>query len=220
MTFQPTPRQALVLWSLVVAAPGEEPSRSTVRPRLTAGERRQLLDAALIEEEKRGRGHHLLLAEKGWQWAETQRPIKLSLSANATPVLEKLIAALVHYLSRTDGRLADVISTAPPTVAPSAVAPGGPAGQDRFAVDPAERIRATCLALSGGQMERRIRLADLRRALGDLTRENVDQTLRAMDRSRLIQLMALETPAEISSEDREAAITIAGRALQLVYLTR
>ena len=215
MTFEPSPKQALVLWSLVVAVPGEEPSRSTLKPKLNAIERRQLLDADLIEEDKRGRAVHLLLADKGWEWAEQQNLIKLCLSPNATPVLEKLIQALVRFLARNDVRLAEVIATIRPpqqhTTSPLQ------AGSPPIIED---QIRAACLSLTGGEYERRVRLADLRRALSGLSRDELDEVLLQMDQLRDIQLMMLEQPSDVTPEDREAAIFLAGHPLHILYLLR
>ena len=215
MTFEPSPKQALVLWSLVVAVPGEEPSRSMLKPKLNAVERRQLLDADLIEEEKRGRAYHLLLADKGWEWAEQQNLIKLCLSSNATPVLEKLIQALVRFLARNDVRLAEVIATIR--------SPQQHASPPLPAVSPQhleDQIRAVCLSLTGGEYERRVRLADLRCALSGLSRDELDAVLLQMDQLRTIQLMMLEQPSDVTAEDREAAIFLAGHPLHILYLLR
>ncbi len=215
MTFEPSPKQALVLWSLVVAVPGEEPSRSTLKPRLNAVERRQLLDADLIEEEKRGRAYHLLLADKGWEWAERQNLVKLCLSPNATPVLEKLIQALVRFLARNDVRLAEVIATIR--------SPQQHGSPPLPAVSPPnleDQIRAACLSLTCGEYERRVRLADLRSALSGLSRDELDEVLLQMDQLRAIQLMMLEQPSDVTAEDRAAAIFLAGHPLHILYLLR
>lgn len=215
MTFEPSPRQALVLWSLVVAAPGEEPSRSSVKPKLRPAERKQLLSAAFIEEEKRGRSTHLVLAEQGWAWAERQREIRLSPSPSAAAVLEKLIQALSRYLGDNDVRLAEVISTSG-----TQDDPGNTVGESLNWQDVAERIRNTSLAITSGQYYRAVRLSELRQKLSDITRPVMDEILLQMDRSQQIELMCFEQEIEISDEDRNSALFIAGRPMHLLYLRR
>jgi len=215
MTFDPSPKQALVLWSLVVAVPGQEPSRSTSKPKLSATERRQLLDADLIEEEKRGRSYHLLLADKGWEWAERQDMIQFCLSPNATPVLEKLIQALVRFLAKNDLRLAEVISAMRlPQHQASIQLPA--ATQSSLS----DQVRSACLTLTGGEFERRVRLADLRELLPGHSREALDGVLLQMDQSREIQLMMLEQPSDVTPVDRAAAMFIAGQPKHVLYLPR
>lgn len=213
MSFEASPKQALVLWSLVVAAPGEEPSRSTVKPSLSATERKQLISANLIEEEKRGRATHLLLTDRGWEWAEQQNQLKLSRSTYSSPVLEKLIQALRGYLGRNDIRLAEVIAN---LRLPEQGLPQHDGNENPRSVK--ELIRSACLSLTGGDLARRVRLASLRRALPDLSVQSLDEALLQMDRSRTIQLMALEQPSEITTEDTQAAIFIAGQPRHIVYL--
>lgn len=215
MTFDPSPKQALVLWSLVVAGPGQEPSRSTSKPKLSAAERRQLLDAHLIEEEKRGRSYHLLLAEKGWEWAERQDVIQLCLSPNATPVLEKLIQALVRFLAKNEVRLAEVISA---IRLPQHQAPFPPLAAAQQSLS--DQVRSACLSITGGEYERRVKLADLRTALLGHSREALDGVLLQMDQSKAIQLMMLEQPSDVTPEDRAAAIFIAGQPKHVLYLPR
>lgn len=204
-----------MLWSLAVARPGEEPSRSSCRPKLSAEERVQLIKAGLIEEEKRGRASHLLLADKGWEWAERQDQLRLSLSINASVVLEKLIQALRHYLTLHDVRLAEVIGSIPLSEDPGkcmvARAPS---------VELKEQVRNACLAITGSQLQRRVRLSDLRRDLAHIPREELDQTLKNMDRVREIQLMTLEQALEVNTEDIDAALSIAGQPMHILYLSR
>lgn len=215
MTHDPSPKQALVLWSLVVTAPGEEPSRSTVKPKLSATERRQLLEANLIEEERRGRANFLVLTEKGWEWAEHQNQIVFCRSPDATPVLEKLIQALNRYLISNDVRLAEVITELQPREQKKIVPV-----QTITPLSPPDLIRAAYLSITDGEYERRVKLADLRKSLLGLPREVLDKALIAMDRSRVIQLMKLERYSDVTEDDNAAAISLAGQPMHILYLTR
>ena len=84
--------------------------------------------------------------------------------------------------------------------------------------DVESRFRSACLSISGGRINTRVRLADLRAALPDVTRDDLDKAILAMgDRGALV-LYPIENPRELTYRDREAAILVGGEASHLVYL--
>jgi hypothetical protein len=61
-----------------------------------------------------------------------------------------------------------------------------------------------------------ITLVQLRNRLGSVNRATLDRTLLDMDDQRLIQLEPDPDRAALTSEDREAAVTMCGQAMHLM----
>lgn len=212
MSFQPTPKQALVLWTLLIT--GEEPAISNVKPDLKASERRPLLDAGLIELVKQGRSQRIVLTDKAWDWAAENFETELSKSNFAVPVLEALLKQLGAYFKRRQISLAEFLSgqdALEEELEPVAAAPPD-------FTELASRIRAAYLEASGGEYMVRVRLAHLRRLLADIPREMLDQALIEMSRLGKIVPMRLDDPQEINPEDEKAALNFGGEKKYIVYL--
>ncbi len=69
-----------------------------------------------------------------------------------------------------------------------------------------DRVRQGYFQASGGRWNVRVRLADLRRALTDVPRDQLDQTLLAMERQEGLVLYPLDDPQEIHGEDEAAGL--------------
>ena len=204
MKFKPSPKQVLALWTLLFRR--ETPMQSKLKPELKPKERKQLVDAGLIELEERRKGRskakYVLLTDKAWAWAAENLDAKFSQRANAGPALEGLLASLKAYMKGNNVSLAQLLSPrpAPPTQ------------------DAEEQIRAAYLKLSKGQWNARVRLADLRRELPPLRRQEVDDALLRMQSEQKLVLYHLDDALDRTEADEAAALDIKGFKRHLVYM--
>jgi hypothetical protein len=212
MAFVPTPKQALVMWRLMVM--GEQPKQSEVRPDLPPMEREALVRAGLIRLEKRGRAKHLVLEdESAWAWATEHLDTPIANSQAAAPVLHQLLKQLKGYLARREQTLADLF-TRPPEPAEEGTTNGN------ASITLEERIRTAYLAESGGNFNRRVRLCHLRARLESMPRLEVDAALITMQNQGRLVLYMLDNPAERHAEDEAAALTIGGEKQHILYMER
>ncbi|WP_337176008.1 hypothetical protein [Paludisphaera sp.] len=216
-----TPSETLALWRLAVD--GGEAWSKDVRPELKRDSRDRLAAAGLIEASKRrnpeGRGApiHLTLADAGWAWIAANLDADLtSRSPAAAGILARLLRALKRYMDRADVPLADLLAPAPRSApAPAAAADSAPSSDG----DIAARVASAYFAISGGQPNVRVRLADLRRRLEDVPREALDRELMDIQVRGEAALYRLNDPREINDEDREAVFrTPTGEERYIIYM--
>ena len=214
MSFQPTPKQALVIWSLLITK--DEPAMSKVKPELSPAERGPLIESGLIILEKRGiiqekRGkskrivsNHIVLTDKAWEWASEHFEVELSKSPSAAPVLEGLLKIAGRYLQAHKIPISEFLK--PRVDAASTVR------------DIEPMIRNAYLLLSGGEFNRRVRLCELRQFIDDCSRSEMDEALIRMGRAEKLTLMRLDDPQEIKLEDEQAALISGGQKNHIIYM--
>ncbi len=242
MDLEPSPKQALILWKLLFT--GEEPAQSKVKPELKPKEREPLVAAGLIEKQKRGRSTHLVLTDKAWEWAVDHFDAEVMKSMYAGPVLRALLTKLKLYLAQSGVSLAELLEPAltsdaipggdavgrdappsrnetasdPPAPQPTAATPRPPATGDPEGLR--QRARKVCLELGGMHTNQRIRVVDLRRALPEADRAELDATLLDMEQRGELVLLTLDNPAERTPADEAAALTVLGEKRHILYLAR
>lgn len=209
MNFQPTPKQALILWNLLIT--GDEPAISKIKPELKPKERQPLIDAGLIELSKRGHSTYILLTDKAWDWAVEHFAVELSKSTFAASVLQELLKKIGAYLQKNKISLAEILRCQAIPDEPLESVPA-------TSFDLEAKIRQAYLQASGGEYVVRVRLAQLRQLLPDVLRELLDKTLIQMGLAGTITLMNLDDPQEIRPEDEQAALNIGGEKNHIVYM--
>jgi hypothetical protein len=208
MSFQPNPRQALVMWHLLITR--EEPAQSKVNLPFTVADRKELLSAGLIQLEKRQRAQHIVLTDKAWDWALEHLDAPISKSQQAAPILQKLLSSLKSYLQSQQIPLVELL-----TLPPRVIIPENGAVTD---ADIPTRILAAYNLESGGQRHVRVRLAALRTHLTDLARSAVDHALDEMQLGGSITLMRLDDPQSITAADAAAALDVYGDKRHIAYV--
>jgi hypothetical protein len=209
LSFKPNPKQALVMWHLLIT--GNEPKLSDVKPELKPAERKPLEEAGLIALEKRGRSKHMVLTDRAWEWALDHFDAEVSKSSSAAPVLQTLLVKLKAYLQLHAIPLAELLGPQDEQVVGSGITPIPPHNLE-------EKVRAAYTSVAGGTYNVRVRLSELRRYLDELSREEVDSTLLAMQLEGKLVLMHLDDPQEITLEDEQAAVDVSGHKRHLVYM--
>jgi hypothetical protein len=219
MSDQPNPLQTLFLWRLLATDGGEFLKK--IKPELSAKDRNALAAAGLIETDKRKEPNpkkgaraitYIALSDKGWQWAADHLDAKISTSSNAAPILQSIMTKLKSYLATHQGSLADFIcGTATVAQPPSAVC--------EASRDVPGLVRSAYARLTGGQSSVRVRLADLRAALAEVSRADLDSALLDMERNDAIILYPLDDPQETRAEDEAASLpNSAGAPRHIVYM--
>jgi hypothetical protein len=210
MSYQPSAREHLILWRLAVAGGGDK--NKDIKPEPKPAIRRLLIDAGLVEEEKKrpesgGRALlYLSLTDRGWAWLSEHVEAKFPRGLNPAATCERLLTRLKSYLDAEQLSLAEFLNPSRDEVA------GGPADLPR-------QIETAYYRLSGAQPNVRVRLADLRAALSGVPRGQFDDTLLAMATRGQAALYPLDNPLEIRPEDREAALrTPTGDERHIIYL--
>jgi DNA-binding PadR family transcriptional regulator len=217
-----TPIQALALWRLLVA--GGEGHVKDLKPEIGAPVRKQLQALGLVEITKRrqanGRqANYFVVLDQGWRWAQEFLDHKLPPgSTTAIFVLREVMIRIRRQATPADFSLAEFFSTpAPPAEDSTRLLPVQLHNPEP---DLRRRIIAACQHLAAGVHSGRIRLADLRSSLEDVSREQVDETLRELEMDHSIVAYPLDNPREINLRDEEAALRGSGNnPRHVVYLT-
>jgi hypothetical protein len=188
----PTKTQTLILWA-ILAAPAGGLMQKDVRPALSKPDRDALVKAGLLATEKRGRGLWVEATEKGWAWAAAHLD---------APLPERTTAgAAVLLLASQNLTLADMMAPQAPPAAPP-------------------DLRAAYLALTGGRLNMRASLAELRAALAGVERAALDAALIAAHGRDGLHLSGSDNPPELTGADHAAALDYKGERMYFVWITQ
>lgn len=222
-----TPKEALGIFSLVFGRTDDErnPTWSAFDKQtgVDASSRKELEKSGLIESEKQGRVNRVSLTEKGWAWAADNLVSPVSRSQNAARVLEGVLARLGPFLEHHSLSLAELVmdkSSARSKVSEQSIGENDvtrPLRTNQSPRDLGSRLLAKALALGGGPGHR-VRLSDLRRALGDVSRSELDRLLLELQEQEKLVLYRIDDPADIQPDDEAAALMVAGNVRHILYL--
>ena len=226
MSETPTPRQALILWSLL-GRHGSAP-QSAIVPKVGKADREALLAGRYLSVEKHGRSLGLTVTDKGWNWAggHLRDPLPPGFR-----VLQDWLERIHHHLAATGETLADLVGPAPepspPAPAPSKQRRAAKAQTSKRTTGARKptprqlraRIEDAYLALTGGRRARAVRLGALRAHLSDLDRATVDAGLAAILRGDpTARLSQLSDPKSLDANEREAAYSPAGEPFHILWI--
>lgn len=213
MNYQPTTAEHRLLWKLV-ANSGEGFNNDIAADK---GPRDSLQRARLIEVEKRARQSgkrivqaiYLRLTDAGWAWCN-QNMSWLKPRGKAEQFLNTLLQRLKIVFERqvTASSLADFINNSAPATSdlPTTPTKSTPPTETPRDTKLDIRIRAACLELGGGREAVRIRIADLRKRLADVSSDELTEGLCELSRRRELTLYPLDDPRQITADDEAAAI--------------
>jgi hypothetical protein len=208
VSFQPTPKEALVLWNLLTN--DEEPAVSKVKPKFTLAECQPLKEAGLIELEQRGRATHLVLTDKAWKNALDYLIVE-GAKSHAVTVPKPFLERVKEYFRSHEISLVEFLRPQSKIITDSANITIAPE-------DLEEKIREAYLEVSGGSYNVRVRLSELRQHLEDIPRADIDRMLGEMELAGRLVLMPINDPQDISSEDEKAAIDVGGHKRHVIYM--
>lgn len=215
MSFEPDPRQTLYMLRLTFGP--FEPKLQDLQPPLEpVALRKQLEVQGLIRLEKRGRHQHVLLTDKGWQWMQAHLDARIDVAGRAAgQVLQGLLPRLRAFLDSKGYALAELFSQGEGQRSSL-----GESREGAPAPDCRQRIHAALLELSGGRVQQRLTLAQLRRALPQLPRAALDAALLELQGRGVVALYHEDDPALRSAAVEAAALQLAGSRYHLVYLLK
>jgi hypothetical protein len=207
-------KQALAMWALL--GTGGAAYGGTLKPPIEKAERAGMLQAGLVEAEKRERGAlWLTVTDKGWDWAERHLGDPLpDKTFGGALVLQVWLARLQAFLRMRDIRLAELFVA---QQEPSKPGHGIAAPPDHAELR--ERIRTAYLEVAGG-FNRRALLSDLRAKLGNIDRSIIDEALEKMHFEDGTMLMTLDNPQEITPVVRAAELKLRGEPMHILWITK
>ena len=196
-----TPTQTLILWCLIGKGGGAW--RSDVKPEPSASDRKALEKTRAITSEKRGRSLWLEVTETGWAWANDHLNAPLpSRTQSAGPILQSWLSYLHAFMRRRGIALAEIMAEVMRQTKPddrparnNALRNTGHTGLSRRDW---RRLERTCATLSTENLLPRV------------PRQRLDVVLLKMQQASALVLFRLDNQREITEEDREAALFIAG----------
>lgn len=197
-----SPQQAFLIYQMVFGddLDSREPKQSASG--IEKEPREALVRAGLVRKETRAgsRATRLVITRAGYQWAADNLGTELKKTARAAPLLAAVLSRLRGMgLGRADALQAFASGISPKNGVPIET-----------------RIRDAYLSLTQGASKQRVLLKDLRRQV-DASRQEVDDALLAMQERRLLVLMKLDNPSELTSDDEAAALRVAGNPRHLLY---
>ncbi len=216
---QVTPMRTLMLWALL-GRRGAALAKD-IRPEIGKADREALEKLRLITVEKRGRAYWLEVTDTGVRWAAEHLADPLpNRSTAGSLVLRDWLVALQAYLRATGSTLNDILAPpAPAQEQPPAHQPSSRTGKPGG--DLRARIREAYLAATGGRLNARALLRDIRPRLPDVAHEALDAELKAMHRAGDgAMLMALENPREITPDVAAAAVTFSGEPMHALWISK
>jgi hypothetical protein len=205
-------KEALAMWALL--GEGGEAYGGGVKPVIEKGEREALVQAGLIEAEKRERGAFwLTVTDEGWDWAEKHlaEPLPERTFGGAF-VLQAWLSRLKYFLQAKNIRLVEVLIAEKANL-------GSTAPDQLVHGELRDRIRAAYHELAGG-FNRRVLLRDLRPKLGEFERAQVDEALMQMLRDEEATLMQLDFRPDVTDQDRAASLQIGNEPRHIIWISK
>jgi hypothetical protein len=228
-----TPWQTLILWALL--ARGGTAFWKDLEPALQKKnkERDALVRQKLLETAKGPKGAMRVgVTEEGWAEAPKHLGNELPATKAAAAILCEWLNRLARYMEVENASLAEIL--APPTTSPETrstlqLSPSHPEPIARRPDPPAtsldyaslrDRIRTAYLELTGGRLNSRALLRDIRDKLKDIDRAALDEALKRMQREEDASLYQLDNRIEITDADRAAAIYFGVEPRHILWIER
>ncbi len=222
MEFKPNPRQVLYLWKLLVSDEGiplgqVAPATAKERNEL---EKNELLDVSPKRKTpKGGYAKYVTLSDAGWLWATENMNAEISKSQEASVVLHQVFCKLGDFLKKNEEMaLAALLAPMAAATAPPLLEAVEDNEKEKHPENLEDMIRDAYYRLSDGKWNFRVRLYELRQALPNASRSELDAKLLSMQKEKKLVIYKLDDPSEITPEDDQAAIDILGTKKHIVYM--
>jgi hypothetical protein len=203
-----TEMRTLMLWALL-AKPGGAGLQKDIRPEMKKADRDALVGEGLIASIAKSRPIMLEVTDKGWAWAGDHLDAELpKRSIYGAAILQAWLKQLKTFMTAKGFVLADVLAT-----------PATPERRDGSSAL-RERIRRSYLDATGGRLNQRVFLNELRDRLGDVDRSTLDEALRDLHLEDGAHLSGSDNPPEITSAIRDASLDFKGERMFVLWITR
>lgn len=211
-------KQTLILWALL-ARDDAAGFQNELKPEPEKADRDALAKEGLINWEKRNRKIWIEVTEKGWAWAADHLDADLPAGSPAgSAILQAWLTRLKAYICAHNVSLAEILRPEPIVKgdAESIAAPSSTQAIDYNTLR--ARIRQVYLDLTGGRLNTRALLADLRDRIKDVDRHILDEALMRMQREEEASLYQLDNQAEVTDADRAAAIYFGSEPRHILWI--
>jgi hypothetical protein len=222
-------KEVLLLWAILGEGGGEGVSRAALEskkmlPSDDKSARDSLVQRGLITVETRSsrnesgrpvRGLWMTATAAGRSWAEENLAATPAKSQAAAPVLQAWLKRLSIFLQARDATMAEFLGL--DRGAPDHPPPSPPAG-DYQAIR--ARIRDAYLQVTGGRLNARALLSDLRGKLNGIDRAVLDEALCRLHLEEGATLSGLNNPQEITAEIRDAAVDFKGQPMYVLWISK
>jgi hypothetical protein len=206
----PTEMQTLILWALL-AKPNGTSFQKDLIPEVKKPDREALVNAGLIMASKPDRRRwRLEITEKGWAWAGDHLSAELPKRSTAgSVILQAWLKQLQSFMKSHGLVLADIFGqrTLEPTVP-----------LDYPAIR--EHIRKAYLDLTGGHLNTRVLLLDLREKLKGVGHSQLNEALKRMHLEEGTTLSGLNNPQEITKAISDAGLSFKGQPMYVLWITK
>ena len=210
MSYEPTPRQQILLWDLV--SRGGSAMRKDIKPELKSADRGPLEKRGFISASKeKGNAIRLTIEEPGWDHLASVVPTLLASGAGS--IHDRRI--LQFFLSRIQAYAADNrVPFARILIPAAADAAAGPGGRSTGLES---EVEATFFELAGRPPVNHVRLRALRARLEGTPRSELDHALVAMRAGGRVRFSTLSNPADIAKEG-DAPLVVEGRTFHTIWI--
>lgn len=201
-----TPSEILVLLTLMAESrPVTNTELKALGPELRADSRKKLNRLKLVETDTRARPFTHELADGGWARCYEELAADVPPRSNpAARTLYTMLRSLRRHFDRHDLRPADVFLTAEISEDPAEPEPARSVSEGSDLEDRIRAAYARHVARPGAW----IGLADLRSALADVAKDEIDRALVRMYKLPDIHLVPEENQKMLTDRDRAAAVVI------------
>jgi hypothetical protein len=215
-------KRTLILWALL-AGENAAAFQNELKPEPEKADRDALSAEGLIKWEKRGQRIWIEVTDKGWAWAGNNLGAALPKNSSAAGlILQACLARLKAFMDARGMVLADILG--PQDSAQAGAADKGATGSLKFATLDyqalRDRIRQAYLDVTGGRLNTRALLSDLRGKLHEIERGTLDDALKKMQRDQEASLYQLDNRSEITDADRTAAIYFGNEPRHILWIER
>ncbi len=196
-------RQTLILWALLVKESGSA-FQGDLKPEPSKADRDALVRDGLVAVTRVGPKRRVFLevTDKGWQWAGEHLDAPLPANSPAgSKILEAWLTHLKGFLAAHRFVLADVFGAQSPST-----------DGDLWT-----RLRAAYLEATGGKLNARALLKDIRAKL-NIDRQTFDTALKAFQAEAKLQLYPSDNRLELTEADKAAAVMIGGEPRHILWI--
>lgn len=177
-----------------------------------------LVKAGMITREKCGhQGFWIEVTDKGWDAMNRNLAGRLPNSKKTSKVFEAWLGHLSAYMRAQDVPLTEILG------ARAAQRTHGDKNQAKRLASPDHiraRIRKAYLDVTGGRLNTRALLSDMREKLRDIDRETLDEALKRMHLEEGTTLSGLNNPQEITQAIRNAGLSFKGEPMYVLWITK
>jgi hypothetical protein len=209
-------RRTLILWALL-ARENAAGFQNELKPEPAKDDRVSLETDGLIKSEKRKNNRIWIeVTERGWDWAGSNLGAALPTQSSAgSQILQAWLIKLKRYMEIENCALAEILN---PRDASKMKGDAVPTMVNQAAVR--KRVRDAYLTISGGRLNTRVLLRELRAKLPDIDRSTIDGALVQMQSDQEASLYQLDNRSEITVADRSAALYFGNEPRHILWIER